>query len=163
MKTKTKTKPYKHQIEAYNLLYEKEFGALFMEQGTGKSKVAIDIACNLYDQGKINAVMVIAPNGVHRQWNDEQIPEHCSVGYNPYVWSLKSSALHKRIRDNFLLYPDEYDRLKWFLVNVEVFQTKNHLKTFAEFLLNHKCLLVVDEATRIKNPKANRTYNICYN
>ncbi len=109
---KTKTKPYKHQIEAYNLLYDKEFGALFLEQGTGKSKIAIDIGCNLFLEGKINTVTVIATNGVHRQWADEQIPEHCSVSYNPYVWTLKNSTLHKRMRDNFLLYPDEYNRLK---------------------------------------------------
>ena len=134
-----------------------------MEMGTGKSKVAIDIASNLFADGKINAVMVIAPNGVHRQWADEQLPIHCSVDYVPHVWTLKKGSLHQKRLDNFLFYPDDYARLKWFMVNVEVFQTKNHIRTFAEFLLNHKCLLVVDESTRIKNPKANRTINICYN
>ena len=160
---KTKTKPYDHQIEAYNKLCGKEYGALFMEMGTGKSKVTIDIACNLYLEKKINAVMVIAPNGVHKQWADEQLPVHCSVPYNPHVWSLKGGNLRNRFKDEFITWEDEWGRLKWFLVNVEVFSSNNHIKRFQEFLINHNTLLVIDESTRIKNPKANRTTNICYN
>ena len=158
-----KTKPYKHQTDAYNKLYGKEFAALFMEMGCGKSKVAIDIACSLFKEDKINAVMVIAPNGVHRQWADEQVPIHCSVDYSSWVWSLKKSRLHQTKQEDFLLYEDPRQRLKWFYINVEVFQTKNYIKTFAEFLINHRCMMIVDESTRIKNPKANRTINICYN
>ena len=79
---KVKTVPYKHQIEAFKKGHDKEFFAYFMEQGTGKSKAAIDDACNLFLDGKIEAVMLIAPKGVHRQWDDEQLPAHCSVPYS---------------------------------------------------------------------------------
>ena len=38
-----------------------------MEQGTGKTKVALDTAAYLYLNGKIDTLVVIAPNGVHQE------------------------------------------------------------------------------------------------
>ncbi len=90
---KYKTEPYNHQNDCYNKLYGKESSALFMEQGTGKSKAAIDIACNLFLEKKINAVLLIAPNGVQTQCAEEQIPIHSSVSNNIKVWSNKSGVL----------------------------------------------------------------------
>jgi hypothetical protein len=37
-----KTKPYEHQFKALKKSWNKEFYGLFMEMGTGKSKVLID-------------------------------------------------------------------------------------------------------------------------
>ena len=37
----------------------------FMEMGTGKSKVLIDNISMLYDKGKINGLLIIAPKGVY--------------------------------------------------------------------------------------------------
>lgn len=156
-----KTEPYRHQVDAFNKLYGKPFGALFMEQGTGKSKVAIDIASNLFKEGKINAVLLIAPNGVQRQWATEQIPIHSPVRTYVYVWNNSGSKIRTRIREEFLY--DESESLKWFCTNIDVFSTKNHLKVFREYVYNHKCMVIIDEATRIKNPGANRTTNILYN
>ena len=34
-----------------------------MEMGTGKSKVLVDNIAMLYDKGKINAALIIAPKG----------------------------------------------------------------------------------------------------
>ncbi len=39
-----------------------------MEMGTGKSKVLVDNIAMLYDKGKINAALIIAPKGVYRNW-----------------------------------------------------------------------------------------------
>ena len=158
---KFKTVPYDHQIEDYKKLYDKPFGALFHEQGTGKSKAAIDIASNLFLEEKINAVLLIAPNGVQRQWANEQIPEHSPVDTHIMVWNNKSSKVYRRIMEEFIL--DPIDKLKWFCVNVEVFQTKNHMRRFIEYVINNRTMIIVDECTRIKNPAANRTTNIVYN
>lgn len=159
---KYKTKPYNHQIEAYKKLYGKESSALFMEQGTGKSKIAIDIACNLFLEGKINAVLLIAPNGVQTQWAEEQIPTHSSVVTNIKVWKSNGGKLYKRILEKFIVSDDGHSRLKWFCTSIDVFSTKNHLNMFLEYLLNNNVYIIIDESTRIKNPKANRTFNICY-
>ena len=42
MKYKFKTKPYAHQMTALEKSWNKKVFALFMEMGTGKTKVAID-------------------------------------------------------------------------------------------------------------------------
>ncbi len=158
---KYKTEPYEHQVAAFHKLYGKEFGALFMEMGTGKTKVAIDIASNLYRENKINAVLLIAPNGIQRQWATEQIPIHSPVRTKIYVWTSSKSKLRQRIQEDFII--DEFPALKWFCTNIDVFSTRNHIKVFQEYLLNHQCMVIVDESTRIKNPSANRTVNILYN
>lgn len=157
-----KTKPYKHQLAALGKLYGHEFGALFMEQGTGKSKVAIDMASGLFGEGKIDAVLLIAPNGVHRQWADEQIPLHSSVATEIQIWN-RSGAHYRKMRQKNFLEKKFPGKLKWFCVNVDAFSTKNHILTFREYVKNHNCMVIVDEATRIKNPGANRTTNILYN
>ena len=73
---KFKTKPYAHQLTALEKSWEKEVYAYFMEMGTGKSKVLIDNISMLYDKGKINAALIIAPKGVYQNWHDSEIPTH---------------------------------------------------------------------------------------
>ena len=63
-----KTKPFNHQAKALELGHKQRVFAYFMEMGTGKTKVAIDNANYLYENGEINDVIVIAPNSVYRNW-----------------------------------------------------------------------------------------------
>ena len=51
-KYKFKTKPFKHQSKALRDSWDAKYYALFMEMGTGKSKVAIDTMGALYTEGK---------------------------------------------------------------------------------------------------------------
>ena len=59
-----KTRPYDHQRKALEDSWAAEYYALFMEMGTGKSKVAIDNIAVLYEAGKIDSAMIVAPKGV---------------------------------------------------------------------------------------------------
>ena len=70
MNYKFKTKPYGHQLDALEASWNKEVFAYFMEMGTGKSKVLLDNAAILYDKGDINALLLIAPKGVYKNWYD---------------------------------------------------------------------------------------------
>ena len=54
MNYRFKTKPFQHQLDALDESWNKEVWALFMEMGTGKTKVCIDNVAILYDKGKIN-------------------------------------------------------------------------------------------------------------
>ena len=76
MDYKFKTKPYEHQLDALKRSWNKPYFAHFMEMGTGKSKVLIDNISMLYDQGKINGVLIIAPKGVYKNWYNIEIPTH---------------------------------------------------------------------------------------
>ena len=76
MNYKFKTKPYAHQLKALEMSWNKEVFAYFMEMGTGKSKVLLDNIAMLYDKGKIDSVLIVAPKGVYKNWYDSEIPIH---------------------------------------------------------------------------------------
>ena len=154
---KFKTKPYKHQMEAYDRFKDQPYFALFMEMGTGKSKVAIDIATYKYEKGEIDSVLVIAPNNVHSQWLVEQFPIHCSIDYKPFLWkSAKvNTNIYQTLIERFLMEPS--DIMKVMAVNVEAFQSDTIVSYIANYVKHNKVFIIIDEATRIKTPTAKRS------
>lgn len=97
MKYKFKTEPYGHQLEALKRSWDKEEFAYFMEMGTGKSKVLIDNIAVLYDRGKINAAIIIAPKGVYENWSGREIPTHLPdhVIHRVGVWNPNPTKKEK--------------------------------------------------------------------
>ena len=93
MEYKFKTEPYAHQLKALGASHNRENYALFMEMGTGKSKVLVDNIAMLYDKGKINAALIIAPKGVYRNWERQEIPIHMPdhIVHNVVTWSPATS------------------------------------------------------------------------
>ena len=73
---KFKTEPFNHQRKVLEDSWAEEFYALFMEMGTGKSKVAIDTIGMLYQAKKISAALILAPKGVYDNWVQGEIPAH---------------------------------------------------------------------------------------
>jgi SNF2 family DNA or RNA helicase len=130
---------------------------LFMEMGTGKSKVLIDTIGILYGKGAINAVVIVAPKGVYRNWSTKEIPDHLPehVDRHIAVWSPAPRKQEKA--DLVKLFHTDLDKLKIFIINVEAFSTPKGVKFTENFILGHQVLFAVDESTTIKNPKASRT------
>ena len=73
-----KIKPFEHQRQALEKGWHRQEFGLFMEMGTGKSKVLIDNLGLLFLNGQINFALVLAPKGVYRNWVTKEIPEHMS-------------------------------------------------------------------------------------
>ena len=73
---KFKTKPYEHQLKALEKSWAAESYALFMEMGTGKSKVLVDNIAMLYDKGAIRGALIVAPKGVYKNWDQIEFPVH---------------------------------------------------------------------------------------
>ncbi len=157
---KFKTKPYKHQLEAYELHKDDEYFALFCEMGVGKSKIAIDIASYKYEQGTIDSVLIIAPNHVHSRWITEQYPEHCSIPYKSFVWNSGKSktVIYNNMIEEFLT--PKWPKLKVFSINVEAFQSKSIIPYIVAYMKTNKVFTIVDEATRVKTPTAVRSKTI---
>ena len=59
MNYKFKTEPYKHQLDALEKSWNREVYALFMEIGTGKTKVLIDNMYMLYDKANIKDMYAV--------------------------------------------------------------------------------------------------------
>jgi SNF2 family DNA or RNA helicase len=149
-----KTKPYAHQSEALDHSATREFFALFMEMGTGKTKVAIDNATFLFDRGEIDAVLVVAPKGVYRNWESELAAHLPEVPHRITVWRAMPKRQEARDLEECLKPGNGF---AWCLMNVEAFSTAKGAKFAERFLSSHRCMMVVDESTTIKNPKASRT------
>ncbi len=156
---KFKTKPYAHQLTALEKSWEKEVFAYFMEMGTGKSKVLIDNISMLYDKGKINAALIIAPKGVYKNWYDSEIPNHMAnhVDKKVILWQALINKTQQSKLD--VLFKAGVD-LRILVMNVEAFSTKKGLEFAKKFLNCSSALVAIDESTTIKNPSAKRTKSI---
>ena len=159
MNYRFKTKPYKHQLTALEKSWNKETYAYFMEMGTGKTKVLIDNMAMLYDKGKIDGALIIAPKGVVKTWYEQELPTHLP-SHIENVTVLWQSNITKK-QQNKLESLFEIDTAIHILVmNVEAFSTEKGIKFASKFLNSHKTLMAVDESTTIKTPTAKRTKNI---
>ena len=73
---KFKTKPYAHQLAAFNSSWKAPYHALFMEMGTGKTKVIIDSLGALFEKKEVTHALIVAPKGVFDNWVQGEIPLH---------------------------------------------------------------------------------------
>ena len=156
MNYKFKTKPYDHQITALEKSWDKKEYAYFMEMGTGKSKVLVDNIAMLYDKGKINAALIIAPKGVYRNWFSGEIPNHLAshIDHKTVLWTATTSKT--KDKEYQQLFKVDID-LHILVMNVEAFSTKKGLEFATRFLNCHNTLMAIDESTTIKTPTAKRT------
>ena len=158
---KFKTKPFDHQRNAWEDSWAADYYALFMEMGTGKSKVAIDTIGALYKAKKISAALILAPKGVYDNWVKGEIPAHLPDDINRMVVRWTPSTAKKFQDEMKELVYEPFDGLKVFVMNVEALSTPRGTKAAYMFLVkNCANIMVVDESTTIKNRKATRTKNI---
>ena len=159
MNYKFKTKPYAHQTTALEKSWNKKVFAYFMEMGTGKTKVAIDNIAMLYDNGKINGVLIIAPKGVYKNWYSQEIPIHLVDHIHPktVLWQAMINQKQQKLLDTLF---ETGNDLHILIMNVESFSTKKGVDFAARFLNSHNTYMAIDESTTIKNPGAKRTKSI---
>ena len=122
MNYKFKTKPYAHQLTALEKSWNKESYAYFMEMGTGKTKVLIDNMSMLYDKGKIDGALIIAPKGVIGTWYNQEIPTHLpdhienvSVLWQANITKGQQEKLNELLKSS--------DKLHILIMNVEALST----------------------------------------
>jgi SNF2 family DNA or RNA helicase len=159
MNYKFKTKPYAHQLAALEKSWNKETFAYFMEMGTGKTKVLIDNLAMLYDKGKVDGALIIAPKGVIKTWYEQEIPTHLVDHINsiPVLWQPN---ITKRYEESINKLFETGTDLHILIMNVEALSTDKGVKYATRFLNSHKTLMAIDESTTIKTPTAKRTRNI---
>ena len=159
MNYKFKTKPYAHQLTALEKSWNKENFAYFMEMGTGKTKVLIDNLAMLYDKGKIDGALIIAPKGVVKTWYEQELPTHLPnhIDNTTVLWQSNITKSQQEKLDSIL----ENEMLLHVLVmNVEALSTEKGVNFARKFINSHRTLMAIDESTTIKTPTARRTKNI---
>jgi len=156
-----KTTPMAHQVTGRELLRANPMGyALGAEQGTGKTWMVLDDAEHQANRGRINAMLVVAPKGVHTNWIRREIPKHLSIPVKGLWWTPAAAQSQKQQRAlKALLEPDNNNFIV-LAMNVDAFNSPKG-KQFAKlFLAAHVAAYVIDESQRIKNPDAARTKSI---
>ena len=159
MDYKFKTKPYAHQLTALEKSWNKENYAYFMEMGTGKTKVLIDNLAMLYDKGKVDGALIIAPKGVVKTWYEQELPTHLPdhIENVSVLWQPNITKTQQEKLDTLF----EIDSALHILVmNVEALSTEKGVKFATKFINSHKAMMAIDESTTIKTPTARRTKNI---
>lgn len=148
-----KGKPRDHQIIALTEANLKPGHAWFCDPGAGKTYLAIAEAGLLFQQGKIDGVMIFAPNGVHQQWIDEQFPEWCGVRWR----GLHNKQTPGQIKKWMEAYCDP-DIMGVLSLNYDALRTVKGKELIAKFReMYPRIYLVVDESHKVKNPTAIRT------
>lgn len=151
-----KTQPYDHQLTALTLSADCEHYALFMDMGTGKTKVVIDTAAYLYASDRIDTVVVVAPNGVHRNWVLNEIPVHMPdhIDYKAHFYQATGGGKkQKQLWESIF----SHSGLKIFCFNIESASNKKGQAELKACVQTSRVLFAIDESQRIKTPGAKRT------
>jgi SNF2 family DNA or RNA helicase len=153
-----KNKPFLHQQAYLQRFWDFPVAALFADMGTGKSFMLINNAAMLYDKGKINAVLVVAPKGVYRNWYDTEIPKHLPehIVHRMAIWSPSPRKAEAKALDDLFVSTED---LKILCMNVEAFSTAKGTAFAKRFLFVHDAMMIIDESTTIKTPGSARSKN----
>ena len=153
-----KNKPFVHQQAYLQRFWEYQVAALFADMGTGKSFMLINNVAMLYDKGKLNGFLIVAPKGVYRNWYDTEIPKHLPdhVVYRMAIWSPNPRKAEQKALDELFTVTED---LKILVMNVEAFSTAKGTAYAKRFLLVHNAMMAIDESTTIKTHTSARSKN----
>ena len=153
-----KNKPFLHQQAYLQRFWDSPVAALFADTGTGKSFMLINNAAMLYDKGKINALLIVAPKGVYRNWLKVEIPKHLPehIVHRMAIWTPSPRKAEAKALDDLFVSTED---LKILIMNVEAFSTAKGTAFAKRFLLVHDAMMAVDESTTIKGHTAQRSKN----
>lgn len=157
-----RSEPFPHQRSEWENSRTLNSRGILWEQGTGKSKLTIDTACDLFERSQIDAVLVVAPNGVHRNWVTDEIPAHVPLRLRPsisalYWQSAKATNKSHQKQAKALL---QHKGFTWLTISYDAFMTKAGKSMLQDFLGSRRVLYVLDEAHYIKSPSAERTKSV---
>lgn len=155
---KFKLTPFEHQDNYLKSAYRLRVDATLFDMGLGKTKVTLDTAALLAYIGKIDGLIVVAPKGVYANWDNIELPKHMSpsITYRSVLWKGLTSKKHTAELLPIMKHEDNV--LHILIINYDAVITEKGKFTIEKFFCGHKSVMMVcDESTKIKNPKAKRT------
>jgi SNF2 family DNA or RNA helicase len=153
--------PLEHQSLFLSESARRAAWGLLWEQGTGKTKAIIDNAGILLCEQVIDAGLVIAPNGVHRNWVVEELPKHWSPDLPPIeAFAWKSSAATSKWHKDAVKALLQSNKFVWLCMSYDALMTDEGKQASWDLLRSRRCLYTLDESQRSKTPAAKRTKRI---
>lgn len=141
--------------------------AFFADPGTGKTYTALAEFANLYNAGEVDTLFVLAPNGVHDGWVNEQAPEHLIGDWYGHVWHTKAAGkgfgMHrdshkKHFNGGTAWHTNSAQKAVRYEGPVIATMTYDAMRTdagrdFAKKLFKERrCMYILDESHKIKTP-----------
>jgi len=141
---------YAHQQRAFDRIRDLDYHALFMEQRTGKTPIAINKVAYDAEHGHVDAAIVIAPNLLHREWVHtywnldwpDHAPPCCSL-----AWDSRRTSNKSYVRALELLLTARGFALLG--INIESIITQSALEYLSRFLRQRKVFAIIDESLDI--------------
>ena len=149
-----KTDPRQHQHNALLAAKDQPYFGLFMDPGTGKSKILIDDAVASHNRSEIDGVLLLCPNSIKGNWVDE-LSKHHGTKWTALEWE---PGRDKRLDAFIELGPAA--GLRWFIVGLESMSSASGLRAVEKWLNSGRRAFLVDESSRIKTHDVQRTKNI---
>lgn len=133
---------FAYQHEAFEELKDKEYAAIFHEQGLGKTKIAIDLLLYWLDFREIDTVLVVTKKTLVKNWVEE-------FGMHT---NLRPKVLDSNKRNNYFVFNSSAQAV---ITNFETIS--GEIERMALFLKTRNVAIIIDESTKIKNPESKLT------
>lgn len=138
--------------------------ALFFEMGCGKSVTSLSIMIDKYKEGKIDSLLIVAPNDVHKQWFDDLCNEDALLSQileQEHVPCTGQIIGGRGGQKQFYDFEDD-DKLHIVCVNIDTFSQPHKWEVIVDWVNKNKTAIIIDEATSIKNPNSKRSQRMLY-
>jgi SNF2 domain-containing protein len=152
--TRCTLKPFDHQVIGIDRVFTHPVFALFDEMGAGKTLQTIVGAILLHLTGTVNQVIISAPAAVRGVWFDPDLGE-----LRKHLWpdlDVSVEQYHAGKRRAWSLGNPTGKSLRFLVTNYEFIRMPKRLDPLLE-RATQQTLLVCDESSAIKNPKAEQT------
>ncbi|SHJ19701.1 SNF2 family N-terminal domain-containing protein [Cruoricaptor ignavus] len=119
-----------HQAQALRFCCSMKVSALFADTGTGKSKVAVDLAISRFEAGQINKVLIFCPVSTKKNFREE-IDK----------WAKNTT-------------------LEWKIVGLESMSSSDRTVLEVMKFVDNQTQIIIDESHNCKTPTAKRSRRI---
>ena len=134
-----KLQAFTYQEDAVNYLVNKEYGAIFHEQGLGKSKIAVDLILEWLKKDELDYIILVAKKGLVNNWIKE-VKNH--------------TYLKHRIIDNDVTKNTKAFTSLCNLIITHYEAVKLERKRITSLCETERVGIILDESTKIKNPES---------
>lgn len=169
---------FRHQQELLDKTRDAVAWGVLFEQGLGKSAPMIRTAEHLYRLDRIDAVIVVAPNGVHRNWVSDELPKHAGMPWRGLDWHSDRGKGQDRALERLLSpTPGRRTEIAWLAITYEGMRTPRGRASLLQFAVGEldakgnrkptgwkgrfpRFLIMIDEASKVRNPEALTTKKV---
>lgn len=133
---------FSFQQKAFDFCKDKDYSAIFHEQGLGKTKIGIDLLLYWLKSTEIDTVLIVTKKSLVMNWENELL----------FHTHLHPRFLTSNRNDNYFVFNSP---CKVIVTNFEIINAeKERLRLFCK---TRKVAIIIDESARLKNPDSDLT------